>query len=306
MRVMSGHPSTWAPAAVPASVTIGVLDGVHLGHRALISRLRPELARTVLTFEPHPAEVLHPGTHPRLLTTIDERLRLLEGAGVDQVGILDLADIRELDAVRFVDEVLVDRLAMAHIVTGPDFRFGKDRGGDTGLLTGLGRGRGFEPEVIDMVGDAHGALSSSRIRTLIEEGRPAEAAQALGSAFTITGPVVGGDHRGRDLGYPTANVEPPARKVIPASGVYAGRARVGGGVHVAAINVGVRPTFGGGSLLVEAHLLDFDDDIYGDVIGVELCQYLRPEERFDDVDELVAQMALDVGQARALVSPSTG
>lgn len=301
MKIWTGHPDRWATSPGPTAVTIGVLDGVHEGHRALIRHLDPSLLRTVLTFEPHPVEVLRPGTHPRLITSIDERLDLLEALGIDQVGVLDLTHIKELSAERFVYEVLVETLDIGQIVTGPDFRFGKDRGGDTGLLASMGTEIGFAVTEAPLVGDEEGVVSSSRIRVLIEEGRVAEAAQDLGSTFRVTGVVVPGDKRGRLLGYPTANLDPPARKVIPATGVYAGHATLGESRFAAAVNVGVRPTFGGSRLLIEAHFLDFEAEMYGEVISVELAHYLRPEARFDGVDDLVAQMALDVAETRALL-----
>ncbi len=303
MKVLTGHPSLWARPTGRSAVAIGVLDGVHLGHRSLLHRLDPSFTRTVLTFEPHPVEVLRPGWHPRLLTTIEERLELLDGAGVDQVGVLDLVDVREFDPVRFVQEVLVDRLAAAQVVCGLDFRFGRDRAGDVDLLGVLGKAHGFEVDRAQMVTDQSGGIiSSTWIRTLIEAGRPAEAAGMLGSTFRITGEVRRGDSRGREIGVPTANIELPSRKVTPAFGVYAGNVKRGGRRHPAAINIGVRPTFGDGNPLVEAHLLDFEGDLYGERISVELAHYLRPEIAYDNVDDLVTQMGEDIARTRDLVS----
>jgi riboflavin kinase / FMN adenylyltransferase len=305
MRVWTGPPQHWPESEGSSAVTIGVLDGVHLGHRSLIERLDPSHLGTVLTFDPHPIEVLRPGTHPRLITTIEERLDLLQGIGIDQAGVLDLDDIRELDPRRFVEEVLVGKVRVAHLITGPDFRFGKDRAGDTDLLAALAPEHGYRYQEIPLMGDGGGVFSSSRIRGLIEEGRPAEAAVALGSRFRVSGEVIRGDRRGSRLGFPTANLAPPERKVVPAAGVYAGYAGVGEARHHAAINVGVRPTFGGGPFLIEAHLLDFDADIYGEEISVELAHFLRPEARFEVVEELVAQMEVDVDQTRALLGDPT-
>lgn len=303
MRVLRGHPSQWPRASGPAAVTVGVLDGVHTGHRSLIRRLDPSLLRTVLTFEPHPVEVLSPGTPPRLLTTLEERLELLEGAGVDQVGVLDLADIKEYEPRRFVEDVLVDRLSAGHVVCGGDFRFGKDRAGDTFLLAELGRQHDFIVDEAPMVTDtAGGVVSSSAIRALIEHGRVFEANEALGSVFSLTGPVIRGDRRGTEIGVPTANIELPGRKVVPAFGVYAGRVRFDGRRHVAAVNIGVRPTFGGDTPLVEAHLLDFEGDLYGQRMTVELAQYLRPELKFESVDDLVVRMHSDIDAARQLLA----
>lgn len=306
MRTWSGHPTVWPPVPGPVAATIGVLDGVHLGHRSLIRRLDPTLVRTVLTFDPHPVEVLIPGTHPRLLTTISERVGLLAGVGVEQVGVLDLADIRDLDPTRFVEEVLVERMGVGQLVAGADFRFGKNRGGDTDLLTELGRRHGFVVDIAPTVTENDQVISSSRIRSLIEEGRPADAAAALGSLFRVTGQVISGDKRGRAIGFPTANMEPPARKVLPAGGVYAGHVTALGERFIAAINIGVRPTFGGGRLLIESHLLDFDRDLYGEEIVVELAQYLRPELHFDRVEDLVDRMAQDVEDTRSLLPGPIG
>lgn len=303
MRVLTGHPSLWARPSGKSAVIVGVLDGLHLGHRSLLHRLDPSFARTVLTFEPHPVEILRPGSHPRLLSTIEERLELLEGAGVDQVGVLDLSDIKEYEPARFVEEVLVERLAAAQVVCGLDFRFGRDRAGDANLLAVLGKDFGFEVDQARLIADESGGIiSSSWIRTLIESGRPAEAAVMLGSTFRITGEVRHGDHRGAEIGVPTANIGLPARKVVPAFGVYAGNVVWGGRRHPSAINIGVRPTFGEGEPLVEAHLLDFEGDLYGERISVELAHYLRPEIAFDNVEDLVSQMGEDIARTRDLVS----
>lgn len=286
-------------------MTIGVFDGVHRGHRALIQRLDRASDTTVLTFEPHPVEVLMPGTLPRLITTIDERIDLLEGTGLTQVGILDLREIKELQPHEFVEEILVKRVGMRHLVLGPDFRFGKNRAGDVALLQQLGDLHGFEVEVVDLIEGENGPLSSSGIRLLIEEGKPAEAARAMTSRFKLTGPVVHGDKRGAAIGFPTANLRPPDRKVVPAKGVYAGYAHVRGVAASAAVNVGVRPTFGGGELLIEAYVIEFERDLYGEDLTIEFVEYLRPELDFEDIDSLVAQMRLDVEQTTRLLGSTS-
>lgn len=304
MKVLHTSWSRWR-ANPGASVTIGVFDGVHRGHRALIDRLSSSNEKTVLTFDPHPVEILRPGTPPRLITTIDERLALLDGAGVGQTGVLDLREIKDLEPKVFVEEVLVERLGMRQLVIGPDFRFGKDRAGDVDLLRRMGRSHGYDVEVIDLISDDVGPVSSSRIRALIEEGRPAEAAEYLTTRFTVTGPVIHGDKRGAGIGYPTANMRPPERKVVPATGVYAAFAHLGAVSHPAAVSVGVRPTFGGGELLIEAYIIDFDQEIYGEQLGVEFVEYLRPELDFDDVASLISQMDDDVARTRGLLESTT-
>ena len=278
-------------------MTIGVFDGVHRGHRELISRLDAQLLRTVLTFDPHPVEVLAPGTPPRLITTIDERAELLQGAGIDQLGVLDLNEIRQLAPEDFVIEVLIQRLGMKHLVLGPDFRFGRDRSGDVALLLEMGGRHDFEVEMVDLVSDEHGPVSSSRIRRMVEEGDVSGASGQLTTRFRLSGPVIHGDKRGAAIGYPTANLAPPPRKVMPRDGVYAAFAHVGDVVKDAAVNVGLRPTFGGGDRLVEAHILDFDRQIYGEEITVEFVEYLREELDFSRVDDLIAQMGEDVAES---------
>jgi riboflavin kinase/FMN adenylyltransferase len=301
MIVLDGPWESWEATGDPAAITIGVLDGVHLGHRALIGMLDPMLTRTVLTFEPHPIEVLRPGTVPRLLTTIDERIELLAASGVDVAGVLDLAKIKDQSPDTFVREVLIDKLAVRQLVVGSDFRFGKDRAGDVRLLESMGSEIGCEVVVIDLVTDESEPVSSSRIRALIEQGDVATAATLMGSRFTLTNHVVPGDERGAELGFPTANLAPPARKVIPATGIYACFARVGGVTHPAAVNVGHRPTFGGGALLIEAHILDFDRSIYGESLTLEFVEFLRGELKFDTVDTLVANIREDVARTRSVL-----
>lgn len=301
MIIKDGPWEGWDPVRGPTSATIGVLDGVHLGHRALIARLDETITRSVLTFDPHPVEVLRPGTPPRLITTIDERTRLLDEAGVDVVGVLDLGEIKDHSPEDFVEGVLVDKLQIGHLVVGEDFRFGKDRVGDVALLSRLGSRHGFEVEPIRLVQDDGFPVSSSRIRGLIETGRMAAAGLLLGSWFTVTNTVIGGDKRGREIGYPTANMTPPQRKVIPANGVYSCFATIDETRHDAAVNVGVRPTFGGGELLIEAHILDFDEDVYGKAMTLEFVDYTRPELRFPGVDELIARMDQDVERSRQVL-----
>lgn len=298
------------PALPAASVVIGVLDGVHRGHRSLIERANDGGELTVLTFDPHPIEVLRPGADPRLITTIDERCDLLASLGVDNVGVLDLGQIRDQEPERFVEDILVGKASVRRLVVGSDFRFGRDRSGDVGLLRELGERHGYVVEIAPMVHMGSGAdgrpISSSHIRALIESGDVSEASNLLASRFRVTNEVVHGDKRGREIGFPTANLRPPDRKVIPANGVYACVAVLDGHRHEAAVNVGVRPTFGGGERLVEAYLLDFDEEIYGRPLTIEFVGRLRPELAFDDVDELVSQMHRDVAEARKILDEVAG
>ncbi len=304
MRVLTGPLETWEPQTVPTAVTVGVFDGVHLGHRTLIDRLQATgYVPTVLTFDPHPAEVLSPGTHPRLITTLDERLDLLADAGVELVGVLDLAEIRYLRPEEFVGQVLEQRLTMAAMVIGTDFQFGKDRSGDVGFLLHSGVRNGFQVDVVELRA-VDGVVSSSGIRALIEVGDMSVAAVLLGSRYRLSNVVVDGDKRGRGIGFPTANLEPPERKVIPSRGVYAAFALLRGARHLAAVNVGVRPTFDGSDLVVEAYLLDFNDDCYGETMTLEFVERLRPELKFAEVSELVEQMRVDVEMVRDVLDPA--
>lgn len=301
MKVLEGPWSDWPEADRGSSVTIGVLDGVHLGHMALLARLDPSMNRTALTFDPHPIEVLRPGSPPRLITTIEERIRLLTEVGVDCVGVLDLGAIKEQAPEHFVEGVLVDKLRVGHLVVGEDFRFGKDRAGDVSLLESLGERLGFEVDTIALVRDDGGPVSSSRIRDLIETGRVTAAGHLLGRWFSLTNEVVAGDRRGREIGFRTANLEPPGRKVVPGDGVYSCFAEIEGTRHDAAVNVGVRPTFGGGDRLIEAFLLDFNEDIYGRAMTLEFVAHMRPELEFPGVDELVSQIEEDVSATREIL-----
>jgi riboflavin kinase/FMN adenylyltransferase len=287
---------------------VGVFDGVHLGHRAILERVKGRsVPGVVLTFEPHPAEVLAPGTNPRLITTIEERIDLFEASGIDVVAVIDLAEIRYLAPEEFVARVLLAKLGAGHVVVGADFQFGRDRAGDCEFLIESGRRHGFDVDVVGLVG-AEGVISSTRIRRLIEEGDVAGAARLLGSRYRLSGEVVPGDHRGKDLGFPTANLRPPERKVIPGNGIYAAWARLDGEKVAAAVNVGTRPTFGGTELLIEAHLLDFDRDLYGAILTLEFVDRLRPEVEFDSAQDLVEAITDDVASVRRLLerSPVSG
>lgn len=307
MRVLDGGLASWEAIEKSATVTLGVFDGVHLGHRFLIeSAFNHPGTRVVVTFEPHPVEVLAPGTPPRLITTLDERLHLLESLETELVAVLDLAEIRHLTPDEFVEQVLIGKLKISALSVGEDFHFGRDRAGDVAFLRRAGAANGFEVDVVELLDAGDRVVSSSQIRDLIAGGEVDAAAALLGSCYRMTNTVVDGDKRGRSIGFPTANLNPLPRKVLPADGVYATLATVDGVTYPAASNVGTRPTFGGGRRLVEAHLLDFDADIYGKDLTVEFVDRLRPELDFEDVDELVAQMHDDVDKSRRILATVTG
>jgi riboflavin kinase/FMN adenylyltransferase len=305
------------PASCPrppggAVVTIGVYDGVHLGHRALIGRVRAMAAElgassAVVTFDRHPATVVRPDSAPLLLTDLAQRLELLASTGVDRTLVIPFdAERAQESADDFVREILVDKLGCVAVVVGHDFHFGRDRGGNVPMLQEMGADLGFDVLGINLVHDdvASAVVSSTRIRGLLGEGDVAGAALLLGRPHEVRGEVQHGDARGRELGFPTANVAVPADILLPADGIYAGwYERPDGSVHATAMSLGRRPTFYADAdlSLLECYLLDFEGDLYGERAKVRFVQRLRGEVRFDSVDALVEQMARDVTAARDLL-----
>jgi riboflavin kinase/FMN adenylyltransferase len=273
-------------------VAIGTFDGVHRGHREVISG-----SDTVLTFEPHPMAVINPEAAPKVLTPFEIKRDLIEGLGVDELVVIPFdREFAAREAEEFVANVLVGGLNAERVSVGENFRFGKAAKGDPGLLRSHDE---FETRVVPLVEVAGETVSSSHIRGLVAAGEVARAAEFLGGPFLFEREVVHGDHRGRELGIPTANLVPADRTVVPGHGVYAAWAHG----HPAAVNVGVRPTFDSGrGLLVEAHLIDFDGDLYGQTLRIAFLERMRGEKRFDSVDELVEQMGRDVEQAREICS----
>jgi riboflavin kinase/FMN adenylyltransferase len=301
------------------AVTIGAYDGVHLGHRALLRELSTlaaaeGLSTVVVTFDRHPAGVVRPESAPPQLTDLAQKLELLADCGIDRTLVIEFDRTRaDESAEDFVKEVLVDNLGARLVVVGEDFHFGHNRKGNVALLTALGRDYGFK--VIgasltgaSLTGDARAdPVSSTRIRTLVAEGDVVGAAKLLGRPHEVRGPVVHGDGRGGPvLGFPTANMMIADDIALPADGIYAGYfTRTDGSVHEAAISVGRRPTFyepEDASVLVEAYLLQFDGDLYGELGAVSFVSRLRDERQFDSVDALIAQMHEDVAAAQRALS----
>jgi len=299
-----------APAQGSA-VTIGAYDGVHLGHRALLAELQERarargLVSAVVTFDRHPATVVRPESAPPLLTDLDQKLELLASCGVDRTVVVPFDRSRaDETAEDFVGEILVDALGSRLVVVGEDFHFGHGRKGNVALLRELGVHEGFEVDGVALTGRGE-PVSSTRIRRLVAEGDVAGAAVLLGREHQVRGQVVHGDGRGAaELGIPTANVAVPAEIALPGLGIYAGRyERPDGRQHPAAISVGRRPTFydDAPAPLVEAYLLDFDGDLYGEQARVAFVARLREERRFDSVEALVAQIHRDVDDARAALA----
>lgn len=295
-------------------VTIGAYDGVHLGHRAVIGQARAEAARdgsasVVVTFDRHPASVVRPESAPRLLTSHAHKLELLAATGVDAVLVVAFTPARALEApVEFVERVLVAALAARTVIVGEDFHFGHRRGGNVALLREVGARRGFEVAPVELVARGDGVdepMSSTAIRRALAGGDVVAAARMLGRDHEVRGVVVRGDRRGREIGFPTANVAVDAETCLPADGVYAGRlARADGTWHGCAVNLGRRPTFVDRSpaSLLEAHVLDFDGDLYGESVRVAFVAFLRGERKFDGVAALASQLKLDVDHARTLLA----
>ncbi len=292
-------------------VTIGVFDGVHRGHGTIIGRAvrsaEDEGLRSVaLTFDRHPREVVEPGSQPRYLQPLDRRVRSLLAAGVELVVVLPFTlELSQHPPADFVAETLAGPVRARRVVVGSNFRFGHKAAGDVVTLTELGDAQGFEVEAVTLLEMGGTTISSTRIREHLADGDVSWAARALGRRHVVEGPVVRGEGRGRKIGVPTANVEVDDRMLIPARGVYAGLATVDGGEqrHPAVVNIGVRPTFGGGRMTVEAHLLDVDDvELYGRHLAVHFERRLRDERAFDDVDALVEQIHTDIDRARDVLA----
>ena len=302
-RGVESVPSSWGRCVV----TIGIFDGVHQGHQRIIGRA-VEIARdrgvpaVVLTFDPHPIEIIRPGSHPPVLTGSRHKAELLEALGVDVMCVLPFTpEFRRLTADEFVHEVLVERLHVSAVVIGENFRYGAEGAGTVDTLTAAGRRFGFTVEGLALEGSADTTYSSTYIRSLVDAGDVEEAARVLGREHRVEGLVVRGDQRGRAIGYPTANLSLIPWSAVPADGIYAGRLLRGKDELPAAISIGTNPTFAGRERRVEAFILDFAEDIYGERVGLTFTARLRDTVRFDTVAGLVAQMDLDVERTREML-----
>jgi riboflavin kinase/FMN adenylyltransferase len=287
-RGLEAVPSGWGRSVV----TVGVFDGVHRGHQQLISRAvgrarERNLPSVVVTFDPHPAELVRPGSHPAALTSLSRRAELVARAGADAFCVIPFTpELSRMEPAEFAHEVLVDRLHAAVVVVGSNF--------------------GFEVDGLDLIIDSdHGGItfSSTYVRSCIDAGDVDAAAAALGRPHRIDGVVVHGDRRGRELGFPTANIATTPYAALPADGVYAGWFLIGDRRLPSAISVGTNPTFSGRVRTVEAYVLDVDEDFYGHEVSVEFAHRLRGQERFEGIEPLIAQMTDDVKKTRTLLCP---
>ncbi|HSG78276.1 MAG TPA: bifunctional riboflavin kinase/FAD synthetase [Acidimicrobiia bacterium] len=307
MRVATGDPARWDLPAVPRAVTIGVFDGVHLGHRHVFSLLAEraaahDLEATVMTFDPHPLTVIAPEVAPRLLTSIDQRIELFGSVGVRCVAVLPFDQaMRSISPAGFAGEIVAEALGARLVAVGEDFRFGRNRTGNVESLTEFGAGFGFSTEIVPLVGGDE-PISSTRIRGLIAAGDVVGAAELLDRSHELRGRVVRGDGRGASIGIPTANLDIPAGMAVPERGVYAVRSGTVGDADLPGVaNIGVRPTFGGERETLEVHLLEGGRDLYGEELAVRFVDRIRDERRFSGVEELVAQIRRDIEAARALL-----
>ncbi|GAC1330637.1 MAG: bifunctional riboflavin kinase/FAD synthetase [Mycobacteriales bacterium] len=304
-RGLDDVPAGWGRCVV----TIGMFDGVHRGHQAIIGRA-VEVARAhglpavLLTFDPHPGEVVRPGSAPAVLTAPAVKAALLADLGIDVLCVLPFTvAFSQLSPADFVAHTLVERLHASAVVVGANFRFGHKAAGTVASLQELGAAAGFTAEGVALVGDGETRVSSTQVRAAVERGDVAGAAQALGREHRIDGVVVRGDRRGRTIGYPTANVEATPNAAVPADGVYAGRLLHAGTALPAAISIGTNPTFEGQERRVEAFVLAAppDLDLYDEAVALTFTARLRETLRFERVEALLAQMARDVEQARAVL-----
>ena len=291
-------------------LTIGVFDGVHRGHVHLIRRLISEaqsagMLSGVVTFRNHPKTVLKPDFKTNYISGLEERVRLLKEHGVDFVVPVTFdRDLAQLPSEQFLAK-LSDRLRMKALVVGPDFAMGQNRDGTLETLPLLSRKLGFSFKSVDLLKDSDNPVKSTVIRNLIAEGSVESVARMLGRNFSATGTVVGGLERGRTLGFPTANLDVPNGYAAPGNGIYATWAYLESGRYMAATSIGTRPTFQEGGRTIEAFLLDFSDDIYGQTLRLEFVKRLRGEEKYDSVDALLQQINKDVQQTRELLTAAT-
>ncbi len=289
------------------AITIGNFDGVHMGHRALFQIVKKWAAElngvsVVLTFDPHPLEVLNPKKAPSFITTQRHKLDLIASCGIDATIVIPFdREFSHISAREFVEVVLVEKIGTRAIVVGNDYRFGHGREGDIPFLRQLGKLHGFEVEIVTEIKFDNTHVSSTSIRRLIANGNIRVANEMLGRPYEISGTVIAGQRRGATLGFPTANIRMPAL-TRPRTGVYVVETEVDGKVYGGAANLGYNPTFGDNELSLEAHLFDFNQDIYGKPITIRLIERLRDELRFSGPDELVAQIRKDIANAKKILA----
>ena len=306
-RGLDAAPPGWGRSVV----TIGVFDGVHRGHQAIIGEAVARARATnvpsvVLTFDPHPSEVVRPGSHPTVLTSPRYKAELVEGLGADVLCVLEFTlEFSRLTPAEFAHLVLVEHLHASGVVVGENFRFGHKAAGDVAALAAIGERFGFAATGVPLVRDGETTISSTYVRSCVDAGDVAAAARALGREHRVEGVVVRGDMRGRTIGYPTANLRTAPHTAVPADGVYAAWLVRAGERLPAAVSIGTNPTFQGRERRVEAYVLDFDGDLYGDDVALDFVASLRTADTmtFESVEALVEQIGRDVANTRELLRP---
>ncbi|OFX34889.1 MAG: riboflavin biosynthesis protein RibF [Armatimonadetes bacterium RBG_16_67_12] len=310
MRVIRGL-EAFPPGSGPVCLALGTFDGLHRGHQAVVHAVRAGATAiggqaVVVTLDPHPLVIVSPPKEPYLLSTIDERIHLFERTGIDALVVVRFDEaIRQLPAIRWLD-ALVRHLRPRHIVASSTHAFGRDREGTPVYLQAWAAEREIQVTIVPPVRNGGVAISSSAVRERLRAGDVRTAADWLGRWYAVSGEVVAGEGRGRDLGAPTANLRVVPEKIVPQRGVYAAYATVEAQTHKAAVNIGIRPTFGGGDALVEAHLIDTTAAIRSKILEIAFVQRLRDEMRFPNADTLRDQIALDVDRARRLLDLESG
>ncbi len=288
-------------------VTIGVFDGVHIGHRYLIHQVKDEarqrgLASAVVTFRNHPRTVLAPNAPTTYIEPLEERLHLLDVSGIDHVvPVTFTRDLSELGYPEFT-QLLIDQVGMKALMVGPDFAMGKGRAGTSEALATLGQSQGFDVLILEALVDGPEVVSTTAVRQALATGNMTRAATLLGRPFALSGQVQEGDQRGKDLGFPTANLGINSDLTLPLDGIYCTVATFGGRTHPSVTSIGVRPTFGDLARTVETFVLDFSGDLYGQQMRIDLLDRIRDEQKFPGADELIAQMKTDVEMAREMLA----
>ncbi len=285
------------------AVTIGVFDGVHRGHQQTIGRMvdvafSGHCLGIVVTFYPHPRQVLHPETSVNYLCSLEERVKLIEEIGVDRVAVVPFTAQLSLMSAHDFTKMLVDELQMEYLIVGPDFVLGHDREGTVDVLSKLGEEMEFEVQTVPLLTEDGEKVGSSTIRAALAVGDVGKAARLLGRSFSLRGLVARGAERGRSIGFPTANIDVGADQALPAFGVYVTKAYIDDVCYKAVTNIGIRPTFSEVRPTVETYILDFDGDLYGKEVRIELIDRLREERRFSGVEDLVVQINIDIEATR--------
>ena len=309
MKIIKGVDEI-SPEFRDSIVTIGNFDGVHLAHQNIFKKVIAEAHNgnrksVVITFDPHPKKIIHPERRPFfLITSLDEKLKLIGNLGVDVIILIEFSlEFARVTARGFVKNILWDKLHIKKIFIGHDYTFGKGKEGNEEYLKVLGNELGFKVEVINAVKIDHIIISSTRIRNAILEGNVNIAARLLGRPYNLGGTVVKGYQRGTDIGFPTANIE-PEKVLIPGSGVYAVIVKIGGNSHPGVVNIGFNPTFGNDKLTVEAHVIDFKENICGKSLDIFFVDRMRDEVKFLSTERLAAQIKMDIAKAKEILTPA--